>query len=140
MRQVDEDGNLKIGGVLPSEGGRLKIEDDYTPSTLPFGDGPGAFPGFPNGTKAFWKDGGLPTKMWEVVACPVADVGGFIENPLSCVFGYTEGSDDVAGSIMEFVGSLDGSQIEDAMINAVLPIASEFIYSASIVGFFERVS
>lgn len=77
--------------------------------------------------------------MWEIVACPVADVEGFIENPLSCVFGYADDGDTIPGSIMEFIASLNGDKIEDAMINAVLPLASEFVYSFSVLGFFEKV-
>ena len=126
--------------LLPSEGNRLKIEENTTTEPLPFGDGPGKFPGFPKGTKDFWEGNGPPTKMWEAIVCPVADVEGFIEQPLSCVFGYSEdGSDNVPGSIMELVASLDGSAIENALMDAILPIASEFIYSASVMGFFERV-
>jgi hypothetical protein len=55
---------------LPSAGPRVEVDNRV--DALPFGDGPGVFPAFPNGTNAFWEDGGAPTQMWEVVACPVA--------------------------------------------------------------------
>ena len=56
--------------ALPSDGPRVAVDGVIDP--LPFDDGPGVHPAFPTGTKAFWEDGGDPTKMWEVVACPVA--------------------------------------------------------------------
>jgi hypothetical protein len=55
---------------LPSELPRL--QKDVTMDELPFGDGPGKFPGLPNATSAFWDGSGPPKQMWEVVACPVA--------------------------------------------------------------------
>ena len=55
---------------LPSKQARL--QKDETMGALSFGDGPGAFPSFPNATQAFWDGTGAPTQMWEVVACPVA--------------------------------------------------------------------
>jgi hypothetical protein len=55
---------------LPSTGPRVVVDTVLDP--LPFGDGPGVFPGLPTGTKEYWEDGGNPSKMWEVVACPVA--------------------------------------------------------------------
>jgi hypothetical protein len=55
---------------LPSKLPRL--QKDVTMDELPFGDGPGKFPGLPQGTNQFWDGTGPPTRMWEVVACPVA--------------------------------------------------------------------
>lgn len=71
--------------------------------------------------------------MWEVVACPVADVDSFLSNPLRCVFG----GDD--GSVMDFFSSLDGSQIATVMVNAILPIAGEAIWAISPLGWLENV-
>lgn len=47
--------------------------DGTTQLPLPFGDGPGIMPGYPEGTREFWEaqDGATPNFMWEVVACPV---------------------------------------------------------------------
>ena len=47
--------------------------DGSTQLPLPFGDGPGIMPGYPEGTRDFWEaqDGATPNFMWEVVACPV---------------------------------------------------------------------
>lgn len=91
----------------PSEDGRVSV--DGTADALPFGDGPGFFPGFPQGTNDFWLNGGNPTTMWEIVACPVADVEGFLENPLSCLFGRNPLTDDVDGTIMDFFATVDGT-------------------------------
>jgi hypothetical protein len=56
--------------ALPSAGPRVEV--DEVVGALPFGDGPGVFPGLPEGTPDYWLNGGSPTVMWEVVACPVA--------------------------------------------------------------------
>ena len=47
--------------------------DGTTQLPLPFGDGPGIMPGYPEGTREFWEAqvGAKPNFMWEVVACPV---------------------------------------------------------------------
>jgi hypothetical protein len=66
--------------AYPSKLPRLQKDETWkgTNGQLPFGDGPGKFPGLPEGTTDFWYDRGNPQKMWEVVACPVA-VGSFAE-------------------------------------------------------------
>ena len=49
-----------------------RVDLSTTIKPLPFGDGPGVAQGLPEGTKEFWEGTGTPTKMWEVIACPVA--------------------------------------------------------------------
>ena len=72
--------------------------------------------------------------MWEVVACPVADVEAFLENPLRCVFG----GDD--GSILDFFSTINGDSIKNAMTDAIVPIAVEFIWVFSGLGWLVEVS
>lgn len=105
---------------MPKEGPRVSING--TSDALPFGDGPGYMPSFPKGTNAFWERSGGPEAIWEIVACPVADVESFLENPLRCIFG---GED---GSLLDLYSTIDGSSIEDAMTDAIVPIAGELCH------------
>ena len=78
------------------EGNRASI-DGPNSETLPWGDGPGAVPGVPQTESGYFKGEGYPTEMWEAVACPVADVDGFLGDPLLCLFG--DGNGEVTDTI-----------------------------------------
>lgn len=73
-----------LSGFQP---GKIPLKTNQTQDAMPFGDGPGVMPAFPQGTTDFWTGEGDAQKMWEVVACPVTDVGTFLTNPMRCVFG-----------------------------------------------------
>lgn len=81
-----------INEYTPSEfpPGKIPLKTDQTQDAMPFGDGPGVMPALPKGTKEFWTGQGFAQEMWEVVACPVADVEGYLSNPLRCFFGDGE--------------------------------------------------
>jgi len=108
---------------FPSTGPKLEI-DNFTQS-LPFGDGPGVKPGLPQGTRDFWLGDKPPTKVWEVVACPVYDIERFLSDPLSCVFG------DGEGTIMDFIRNIDPDKIVSVLKETVVPIAVEFVWAIS---------
>jgi hypothetical protein len=82
---------IKARPESDSPPGEIPVITTETMDEMPFGDGPGVLPGFPEGTPGFWQgeegEPGYATKMWEVVACPVADVQGFLANPMRCFFG-----------------------------------------------------
>jgi hypothetical protein len=50
----------------------------------------------------FWEGTGHAKEMWEVIACPVADVAGFLSNPLRCFFGSPEEGTDANSNPFEF--------------------------------------
>jgi len=88
----------------PSEGPRVPVDGAVDP--LPVGEGPGFFPGFPKFTRGFWLGNDPPESIVDAVACPVADVSGFLANPLSCSFGYNaDGGTD--GTILDFFSIID---------------------------------
>ena len=121
---------------LPSAGPRISV--DGTSAALPFGDGPGLFPGFPEGTQAFWEGTGNAKKIWEIVACPVADTVSFLEMPLRCVLGVDEYG-KVGGSILDFFANIDGAEILEAMKKAAIPLAVAFMYNFSGLVWLEKV-
>ena len=113
----------------PSTGPRLRI--DSFMDKLPLGDGPGVKATWAPGTRDFWipsedaNDNDYPVHMWESVACPVADVEKFIEDPLRCAFG------DGEARLSETISSLGDLDIEEIMINTVVPIAKEVVFAFS---------
>lgn len=78
--------------------------------------------------------------MWEIVACPVIDVQAFLLDPLSCSFGIPDNGDGSAGIVSTFFESLNGDAIINAMKNATIPLAVEFVYNFSGLKFVENVS
>lgn len=113
----------------PSTGPRLRI--DSFMDKLPLGDGPGVKATWAPGTRDFWipsedaNDNDYPVHMWESVACPVADVEKFIEDPLRCAFG------DGEARLSETISSLGDLDVEAIMRNTVVPIAKEVVFSFS---------
>lgn len=98
-----------------------------------------SFHRFPKGTKDFWDSDGPPLKMWEIVACPVADVTAFLENPLRCMFGLNEESQS-DGNLLDVFSSIDGTAILGAMTDSIVPLAVEFVYNFSGLAWLEKVS
>ena len=87
--------------VPVGKGNRVSVNGPQS-GTLPWGDGPGVVPGVPQTESTYFKGDGPPQEMWEAVACPVADVEGFLGDPLMCLFGGGDGDitdffADVAG-------------------------------------------
>ena len=78
-------------------------------------------------------------KMWEIVACPVADVTAFLENPLRCMFGLNEESQS-DGNLLDVFSSIDGTAILGAMTDSIVPLAVEFVYNFSGLAWLEKVS
>jgi hypothetical protein len=103
--------------------GEIPVDTTDTMKEMPFGDGPGVMPGFPEGTPGFWQglegEAGYATKMWEVVACPVADVEGFLSNPMRCFFGDDESPFDfLSGAIKDNDGAIT-KVVTDLVLDAV---------------------
>lgn len=103
--------------------GEFPVNTSATQDAMPFGDGPGVMPGFPKGNPDFWAGTAYATEMWEVVACPVADVEGFLSNPLRCYFGNL--NDDGSGANSnpyEFFADVfkDTDAISKAVVNVVV--------------------
>ena len=72
------------------QGNRVSVNGPQN-ETLPWGDGPGAVPGVPQSSSKYFLGKGFPEEMWEAVACPVADVDGFLGDPFLCLFGDGNG-------------------------------------------------
>jgi hypothetical protein len=115
----------------PSKGPRIPVDGDV--SALPVGDGPGVFPGFPTFTRGFWLGDEPPENILDAIACPVADVIGFLENPLRCMFGIDDDTQEGKGTILDFFSIADsGSAITDAMSDSIIPLAVEVSCDKSI--------
>jgi|AntRauTorckE5430_2_1112549.scaffolds.fasta_scaffold02064_2 hypothetical protein len=126
-----EEGKHKDNPNKSSEGPRLVIDEYVKP--LPFGNGPGAKPYFPKATKEFWNGSGVPKSMWETIACPVADVEKYLENPMRCIIG------DGTGTIMATIDAVKDFDFTEIMIQTVVPLAKELIWNFTGLGIFEKV-
>ena len=126
-----EEGKHKDNPNKSSEGPRLVIDEYVKP--LPFGNGPGAKPYFPKATKEFWNGSGGPKSMWETIACPVADVEKYLENPMRCVIG------DGDGTIMATIDAVKDFDFAELMKKTVIPLAKELIWNFTGFGVFEKV-
>jgi hypothetical protein len=58
--------------------------------------------------------------MWEVIACPVADVAGFLSNPMRCFFGSISEDGDATSNPYEFFQDI--FKDSDAISNVVTDI------------------
>jgi hypothetical protein len=114
--------------------GEFSVNTTKTQDAMPFGDGPGVMSGLPKGMPGFWNGMDYANKLWEVVACPVADVKDFFLNPLHCFFGTIkeDGSNSISdpfeffaaifkdtnANVLSFLGGgnikEDGCHLDDA--------------------------
>ncbi|KAL3912986.1 MAG: hypothetical protein SGARI_000880, partial [Bacillariaceae sp.] len=108
------------------EGNRVSVSGPQD-GTLPWGDGPGAVPGVPQTDSTYFKGEGFPQEMWEAVACPVADVDGFLGDPLLCLFG------DGNGDVTDFIADIADNEgfISEFLDDVFIPLAAEAMYTFS---------
>lgn len=107
--------------------GKFPVNTAATQDAMPFGDGPGVMPGLPQGNPEFWAGNAFATNMWEVVACPVADVEGFLSNPLRCYFGnLNEDGSGSNSSPYEFFADIfkDTNAISQAVVSVIVDAVS----------------
>eukprot|EP00957_Ditylum_brightwellii_P211836 15366656-Ditylum_brightwellii.AAC.1 len=93
------------------------VNKNVTQLPLPFGDGPGVMPGYPEGTREFWEaqPDAYPKQMWE-------DPTMFLQNPLRCYFG------DGTGFLWSFIeNAFTGDEIFNIIKSFAAPLGAKII-------------